>query len=63
MAITIDEYHGQGGTYLQDPKTGKRKLVERTEPAQPSEPQPEVTSNGSDTQATDPGQEGSDVRD
>jgi len=29
-----DEYHGQGGTYLVDPKTGKRRLLEgsRTEP-------------------------------
>ena len=33
-----DEYWGQGGTYLVDPKTGKRKLIERTEPAQPTEP-------------------------
>ena len=28
-----DEYMGQGGTYLLDAKTGKRKLIERTEPA------------------------------
>jgi len=26
----VDEYHGQGGSYLVDKKTGKRKLVERT---------------------------------
>lgn len=44
MATTVDEYHGQGGSYLLDPKTGKRKLVERTEPGQP-QPQPEVTSD------------------
>lgn len=55
MTATMDEYHGQGGTYLLDPKTGKRKLLERTEPAQPSDPQPEEVSNGSDTQAIDPG--------
>ena len=61
MATTIDEYHGQGGSYLLDPKTGKRKLVERTEPAQP-QLQSEVTSNGSDSQAPDPGKEGIDVR-
>jgi hypothetical protein len=41
---TMDEYHGQGGTYLLNPKTGKRKLIERTEPAQPSQPD-EVKSN------------------
>lgn len=51
----IDEFHGQGGTYLLDPKTGKRKLIERTAPAQPSNPQPEELSNGSDAQKTDPG--------
>jgi hypothetical protein len=35
VATMVDEYHGQGGTYLVDPKTGKRKLVSgsRTEPA------------------------------
>ena len=56
MATTIDEYHGQGGTYLQDPKTGKRKLVERTEPAQP-QISPEVTSDAApDSQAPDSGE-------
>ena len=29
----VDEYQGQGGSYLVDNKTGKRKLVERTQPA------------------------------
>jgi hypothetical protein len=29
----VDEFHGQGGTYLLDPATGIRTLVERTEPA------------------------------
>ena len=48
MATMVDEYWGQGGTYLLNPKTGKRKLIERTEPAQPSDPQPEDLSNGSD---------------
>lgn len=62
MANTIDEYHGQGGTYLLDPKTGKRKLIERTEPANPSAPTTEVTSNGSDTQAPDSGEERDDLR-
>jgi hypothetical protein len=54
---TVDEYHGQGGTYLLDPKTGKRKLIERTEPAQPSEPQPEDLSDGSaNPQTSDSGE-------
>lgn len=57
MAATIDEYHGQGGTYLRDPKTGKRKLVERTEPGNPN-PAPEVTSDAApDSQAPDSGEE------
>jgi hypothetical protein len=46
MDTMIDEYWGQGGSYLLDPKTGKRKLIERTEPAQPSEPPTEELSNG-----------------
>lgn len=25
-----DEFHGHGGSYIRDPETGKRKLVERT---------------------------------
>lgn len=35
-----DEYDGLGGSYLADPKTGKRKLIERTEeaPATPVAP-------------------------
>lgn len=28
-----DEYQGQGGSYVIDPVTGKRELVERTEEA------------------------------
>ena len=35
-----DENAGLGGTYLLDPKTGKRTLVERT--FDPNEAQPEV---------------------
>lgn len=26
-----DEYHGQGGSYVLDPKTGRRTLIERTQ--------------------------------
>lgn len=58
MATMVDEYWGQGGTYLLNPKTGKRKLLERTEPANPSEPQTEVTSNAApEPQTPDPGED------
>jgi len=56
MATMVDEYWGQGGTYLQDPKTGKRTLIERTEPAQPSEPSEDL-SNGSDEKAPTAGED------
>ena len=29
----VDEFHGQGGSYLLDPATGIRTLVERTKSA------------------------------
>lgn len=32
-----DKYAGQGGSYLIDPKTGKRKLIRQTQPAKPTE--------------------------
>ena len=58
MANMVDEYWGQGGTYLLNPKTGIRKLLERTEPAQPSDNTPEELSNGpSEPQASDSGQD------
>jgi hypothetical protein len=58
MATMEDEYWGQGGEYLLDPKTGKRKLLQRTEPAQPSEPETEVTSNAApEPQAPTPGED------
>ena len=58
MANMVDEYWGQGGTYLLNPKTGIRKLLERTEPAQPSDNTPEELSNGpSEPQASDPSQD------
>lgn len=43
MAISksVDEFSGQGGSYVVDPKTGKRVLKERTEESkQESEPVP-----------------------
>lgn len=37
-----DQFDGVGGSYVLDPKTGKRKLVERTaEPKPEPAPQPE----------------------
>ena len=58
MMATMDEYHGQGGSYVLDIKTGKRKLVERTEPAQPLTPPTEDLSNGtSEPQAPNPGED------
>jgi len=57
MATMVDEYWGQGGSYLLDPKTGKRKLIERTKPAQPSKPD-EVESNAApEPQTPDPGKD------
>jgi hypothetical protein len=56
MANKLDEYHGQGGTYLLNPKTGKRQLIERTEPV--ATPQTEVTSDAApNSQTPDPGEE------
>lgn len=56
VTATMDEYQGQGGSYLLDPKTGKRKLIERTEPAQPLTTQAEELSNGaSEPQTPDSG--------
>jgi hypothetical protein len=49
MAIIMDEYHGQGGSYLLDPKTGKRKLIERTTPALPQSTE-ELTDATTNTQ-------------
>ena len=51
----MDEYQGQGGTYLLNPKTGKRKLLKRTEPAtQPESATEELNDGIADTQAADP---------
>jgi hypothetical protein len=57
MATIKDEYWGHGGSYELDPKTGKRKLVERTQPA--PHPQSEIATNGlsSDTPAPDSGED------
>jgi len=57
VATMVDEHKGQGGSYLVDPKTGKRQLVERTQPA--PHPTSEVAPNGisSDPPALDPGED------
>lgn len=31
-AAAPDKFHGQGGSYVRDPATGERVLVERTSP-------------------------------
>ena len=51
-----DEYKGQGGSYLVDTKTGKRKLVQRTQPA--PHPTSEVAPDAinSDAPTPDPGE-------
>ena len=40
-----DKYAGQGGSYLLDPKTGKRQLIRQTQPAQPTESFPQEESS------------------
>ena len=38
-SLITDEFDGQGGEYLLDPKTGRRTLIARTAPApNPNEP-------------------------
>jgi hypothetical protein len=32
-SLSADEFDGQGGEYLLDPKTGRRTLIARTAPA------------------------------
>ena len=56
MAKMMDAYHGHGGTYLLDPKTGSRKLIERTEPAQPLTTTEELSNAAPETQEPDPGE-------
>jgi hypothetical protein len=53
-SLSPDEFDGLGGEYLLDPKTGRRTLIARTEPA----PNPnELTDALPDTQADDPDQD------
>ena len=46
-----DEYSGQGGSYLIDPETGKRTLIQRTLPADP--PQENGTTSSQETTDSD----------
>lgn len=63
MPSLIDEYHGQGGEYLLNPKTGKRTLVSRTQPAQPPAQNEVLTDAIAHSEAPDLGEKGDDVRD
>jgi hypothetical protein len=53
----MDEHKGQGGSYLVDSKTGKRKLVERTQPAPHLTPEEATNGLSSDTPAPDSGED------
>lgn len=50
-SLSADEFSGIGGEYLLNPKTGKRTLIARTEPATN---QPVPTDAPADAQADDP---------
>lgn len=39
-SVAVDEFHGQGGSYVLDAATGKRRLVERTNSVPDENPQP-----------------------
>ena len=49
----VDETLGQGGSYLLDPKTGKRTLIEQTKPAPNPETLTEETDDGSTSKKED----------
>ncbi len=42
----MDEFDGIGGSYIADPKTGKRTLVERTKTAEEVEAETKEKDNG-----------------
>ena len=39
--IVVDEFQGQGGSYILDPETGIRTLIQRTLPPVPLEAPPQ----------------------
>ena len=47
-----DVNHGKGGTYLLNPETGERKLLQRTQPAQPETTSTEVVTDGTEDEST-----------
>jgi hypothetical protein len=50
-SLSADEFEGQGGEFLVDPKTGRRTLIAQTAPA----PNPtELTDAQADKKADDP---------
>ena len=53
----IDEYSGQGGSYILDPETGKRTLIKRTLPADTPK-----TDGTSSSETTDSDRDGISVR-
>jgi len=59
MMATMDEYHGQGGSYVLDKNTGKRKLIERTAAeCNMDQPLTEDPTNGTtEPQTPDPGED------
>ena len=56
----LDEHSGHGGSYLLDPETGVRTLIERTLPPQPSQ---ETSDGTATTQTPDRDRDGVDLRD
>lgn len=42
-AVPVDEFAGQGGSYVIDPETGRRVLVERTRGCDEAVPQGDVS--------------------
>ena len=58
LSLEQDEFHGIGGEYLLNPKTGKRTLIQRTEPAQLSTTDDEVLSDAApESETPDPGED------
>jgi hypothetical protein len=62
MPSVIDEYEGQGGEYLLNPKTGKRTLISRTEPAESPAHDEALTDAIAFEETPDLGEEGDAVR-
>lgn len=48
MTINTDEFAGQGGSYMLDPATGQRTLVERTQDPAPAPAPAETPAENTD---------------